>query len=664
MPYIGHNPTNAGSFIFLDDVASGFNNSETDFTLQVGGVSVTPNTQNLLIALDGVIQQAPDAYTVSGSTISFTAAVPSGTDFYGILMGQSASIGLGTIGADELKISGNGTNNQLIKTDGDGTFSYINQNSVTASTAATLATARTINGVSFDGSGNITVTADANTLSNTTLKSTVVNSSLTSVGTLAGLAISDNTTISGDNKSLDVRSADYSNVYIGSAGSSGAGLDRGLIVLRENGTNKTLLYGDGSATFADRVTADEGFQFNTGGYHFLIHGNITGGTGGYYSTSNTPFGIWTNSTLGFKLDASQNASIYGNLLINNTGSSSYIDIDGNTTSGEDGRIYIKGHTSSNSRAFIYFNNGQTSGGQNWYLGALRGSQNFTLSTVDDYNTGTNVFAIDSNRKIGINTAPNTGSGRLSVSGKIYSDTTSQFSNAMIGSVTISSTAYAMLGSNSSSRGIAICRDGAANYADFRVEGNGDINIGSQALVLGTSESGSTERLLRIARFATKATDQIIGELRFTGSSDGGHAFTGIKTYVHHTNGRGRLEFWVNDASAYAERMSLYYDGNLSIDGSYSSSDLTFKKNVKTITSALDTVNNLRGVTYNWKAATDKDTETKQYGMIAQEVEELLPELVKDYGDKKKKQLNYTAIIPVLVESIKELTAKVNALEGN
>ena len=192
MPYIGHNPTNAGSFIFLDDVASGFNNSETDFTLQVGGVSVTPNTQNLLIALDGVIQQAPDAYTVSGSTISFTAAVPSGTDFYGILMGQSASIGLGTIGADELKISGNGTNNQLIKTDGDGTFSYINQNTVTASTAATLATARTINGVSFDGSGNITVTADANTLSNTTLKSTVVSSSLTSVGTLSSLTTSGN----------------------------------------------------------------------------------------------------------------------------------------------------------------------------------------------------------------------------------------------------------------------------------------------------------------------------------------------------------------------------------------------------------------------------------------------------------------------------------------
>ena len=189
------------------------------------------------------------------------------------------------------------------------------------------------------------------------------------------------------------------------------------------------------------------------------------------------------------------------------------------------------------------------------------------------------------------------------------------------------------------------------------------NLSSQAFVLGTNAS-STDRLLRIARFASNSTNLVIGELRYTGSSDGGHAFAGIKTYVHHTNGRGRLEFWVNDASTYAERMSLYYDGNLSIDGSLSSSDLTFKKNVKTISSALETVNNLRGVTYNWKVSTGKDTETKQYGMIAQEVEELLPELVKDYGDQKKKQLNYTAIIPVLVESIKELSAKVTALEGS
>lgn len=58
----------------------------------------------------------------------------------------------------------------------------LNQN--TTGSAATLTTARAINGVNFNGSAAITVTADASTLSGTTVKSTVVNSSLTSVGTL------------------------------------------------------------------------------------------------------------------------------------------------------------------------------------------------------------------------------------------------------------------------------------------------------------------------------------------------------------------------------------------------------------------------------------------------------------------------------------------------
>ena len=59
-----------------------------------------------------------------------------------------------------------------------------------AATATALQTARTINGVSFDGTANITVTAAAGTLTGTELKSTVVTSSLTSVGTLGSLTVS------------------------------------------------------------------------------------------------------------------------------------------------------------------------------------------------------------------------------------------------------------------------------------------------------------------------------------------------------------------------------------------------------------------------------------------------------------------------------------------
>jgi hypothetical protein len=54
-----------------------------------------------------------------------------------------------------------------------------------ANTATKLAATKNINGVAFDGSTDITITADANTLTGTTLASNVVNSSLTSVGTIA-----------------------------------------------------------------------------------------------------------------------------------------------------------------------------------------------------------------------------------------------------------------------------------------------------------------------------------------------------------------------------------------------------------------------------------------------------------------------------------------------
>lgn len=63
-----------------------------------------------------------------------------------------------------------------------------------ATTATTLQTARTINGVSFNGSANITVTAAASTLTGTTLASGVTASSLTSVGTLGSLTVTNTIT--------------------------------------------------------------------------------------------------------------------------------------------------------------------------------------------------------------------------------------------------------------------------------------------------------------------------------------------------------------------------------------------------------------------------------------------------------------------------------------
>jgi hypothetical protein len=65
----------------------------------------------------------------------------------------------------------------------------LTDNALSATSAAKLTTARNINGVAFDGTKDITITstADAGTLTGTTLKSTVISSSLTSVGTIAYL---------------------------------------------------------------------------------------------------------------------------------------------------------------------------------------------------------------------------------------------------------------------------------------------------------------------------------------------------------------------------------------------------------------------------------------------------------------------------------------------
>jgi hypothetical protein len=81
---------------------------------------------------------------------------------------------------------------------GTSTFNVVQANefigaslSGNANTASRLATGRTINGINFDGTANITVTAAANTLTTDTLAANVTLSSLTAVGTLSSLNVAD-----------------------------------------------------------------------------------------------------------------------------------------------------------------------------------------------------------------------------------------------------------------------------------------------------------------------------------------------------------------------------------------------------------------------------------------------------------------------------------------
>jgi len=71
--------------VLIDDISAGFDGATVAFALYVSGVAYSPTpSTNILVFLGGVPQTYSAAYTVSGSTITFTAAPPTGTTFYSI----------------------------------------------------------------------------------------------------------------------------------------------------------------------------------------------------------------------------------------------------------------------------------------------------------------------------------------------------------------------------------------------------------------------------------------------------------------------------------------------------------------------------------------------------------------------------------------------------
>jgi hypothetical protein len=85
------------------------------------------------------------------------------------------------------------------------------------------------------------------------------------------------------------------------------------------------------------------------------------------------------------------------------------------------------------------------------------------------------------------------------------------------------------------------------------------------------------------------------------------------------------------------------------------SDERLKENIATIENALDKVNKLRGVEFDWK-----ENGIHGIGFIAQEVELVLPELVKEHDGIKS--VAYGNMASLLVEAIKELSKKYKELE--
>ena len=107
----------------------------------------------------------------------------------------------------------------------------------------------------------------------------------------------------------------------------------------------------------------------------------------------------------------------------------------------------------------------------------------------------------------------------------------------------------------------------------------------------------------------------------------------------------------------SETFRVNGNGNVVSQGSIdSASDLKLKTNIKTIDNALDKTLKLRGVEFDRTDRVDH-----QIGVIAQEVEKIIPEVV--HGDEIK-SVTYGNLVGLLIEAIKELKKEIDDLKSS
>ena len=115
-------------------------------------------------------------------------------------------------------------------------------------------------------------------------------------------------------------------------------------------------------------------------------------------------------------------------------------------------------------------------------------------------------------------------------------------------------------------------------------------------------------------------------------------------------------------------VKLHVAGNILSTGeitAYVASDRRLKHNITPLSSSLDIIDKLNPVSYYWNAKAKElnpmKSDSLDYGLIAQEVENVLPGVVHGIFDDKYKSIDYIKLIPIMIAAIKELKQKVNKL---
>jgi hypothetical protein len=278
------------------------------------------------------------------------------------------------------------------------------------------------------------------------------------------------------------------------------------------------------------------------------------------------------------------------------------------------------------------------------------------------------FITNSGERIRITSAGNVGLGGitspsylLDVNGIIATNSDSAGSGIQGGMIFRYSTQSA------SSRTWRLAND-VTNYGDFAIRYTTTQTGSSYNIAMTITSAGN----VGIGTSSPNGKLQVSGGDRGTGIRVESTSNAGIALY-NSVGGREYQLFAADDGhfNIYenvggATRFKLFNNGNIAIgttsDNGYklyvsgtiyatgnitANSDLTLKKNLELITNPTDKLMQLNGYSYQWKS-----DDSHQYGVIAQEVEKILPYAVST-GNDGIKGVSYNQIIPVLIEAVKE-----------
>jgi len=296
-----------------------------------------------------------------------------------------------------------------------------------------------------------------------------------------------------------------------------------------------------------------------------------------------------------------------------------------------------------------------------------------ICVLDGGGAGANVFqGFEGLNKAGFDMNTNTSGHMLIANGTKF------FPVAMSGDATIASNGAITIANDAVEQ--AMIADNAVGADQIADDAVGADQLASNAVVNASVASGAAIDATKIADGSISNTEfQYLNGVTSNIQTQLSNALTSITfpndTWINSADGRNRLYFttnantvmkydtqWRVDNNAGSTRLSLNASGDLTATGNVGAySDMALKEDIYQIENALEKVNKLRGVHF-----TRKSNNSKEIGVVANEVEKVVPELVDEHEDKELgtiKTMKYANTVGLLIEAVKDLSKQVEELKN-